>query len=69
MSEEDLETEISATNNDMARYVVGKLLLEGTSDKIKKNQKKGINWIKEAIKNGNMQAKEFKAYYDIRFDK
>jgi hypothetical protein len=37
MSEEDLETEISATNNDMARYVVGKLLLEGTSDKIKKN--------------------------------
>lgn len=69
MTEDELEAIISSNNSDDARYVAGKLLLEGTSDKIKKNEKKGINWIKEAIKNGHMLALEFKAYYDIRFDK
>ena len=48
---------------------MGILHLEGSSDKVKKNEKKGVNWIKEAIKNGHMGALEYKAYYDIRFDK
>ncbi len=42
--------------------------MEGSSDKIPKNEKKGINWIKEAIKNNSIAAIEYKAYYDIRFD-
>jgi hypothetical protein len=43
--------------------------VEGSSDKIKKNEKKGVNWIKEAINHGHIGALEYKAYYDIRFDK
>ena len=69
LSEAELEHLISTKNSDDARYVLGRLLLEGTSDKIKKNQKKGANWIKEAITNKNLDALEFKTYYDIRFDK
>jgi len=42
--------------------------MEGSSEKIKKNEKKGVNWIKEAIKNGHMLALEYKTYYEIRFD-
>ena len=68
MSETELETIITQSGSDDARLVLGRLLLEGSSDKIKKNEKKGINWIKEAITNGNVGAIEYKAYYDIRFD-
>jgi hypothetical protein len=39
------------------------------SSKIKKNAKKGVNWIKEASKNGHMGALEYKIYNEIRFDK
>lgn len=42
--------------------------MEGSSEKIKKNEKKGINWIKDAIKNGHMEALEYKTYHEIRFD-
>lgn len=34
-----------------------------------RNEKKGINWIKTAVKNGHLLATEFKVYYDIRFAK
>jgi hypothetical protein len=43
--------------------------LEGSSDKVKRNDKKGVNWLKEAIKNNHGLALEYKTYYDIRFDK
>ena len=43
--------------------------MEGTNEKVKKNEKKGINWIKEAIKGDHIQALEYKTYYDIRFDR
>lgn len=69
LSEAELENIIATKNSDDARYVLGRLLLEGTSDKIKKNEKKGVNWIKDAIGNGHLGALEFKTYYDIRFDK
>ena len=69
MSEAELENIIATTNSDDARCVLGILLIEGTSDKVKKNEKKGVNWIKEAIKNGHLGALEYKTYYDIRFDK
>ena len=69
LSEAELENIIATKNSDDARYVLGKLLLEGTNDNIKKNEKKGVNWIKEAIANGHLDALEFKTYYDIRYDK
>ncbi|MFS8160263.1 MAG: hypothetical protein ACMG6E_08665 [Candidatus Roizmanbacteria bacterium] len=69
MSEAELEAYIAQHNSDQGRYILGRLLLEGTNDKIIKNITKGVNWLKEAIKNGNLEALEYKVYYDIRFDK
>lgn len=37
MSEEELEAMIERDNSNDARYVLGKLLIEESSDKIKKN--------------------------------
>lgn len=56
------------TKSDDARYILGRLLIEGSSDKVKKNEVKGINWLKEAIKNNHMLALEYKTYHEIRFD-
>lgn len=69
LTESELEALILERNSNDARYVLGKLQLEGSSDKIKKNEKKGINWLKEAVKNNHSLALEYKTYYDIRFDK
>ncbi len=69
MSESEIELYIEKNNSDYGRYLLGKLLIEGTNDKIAKNLTKGINWLKEAIKNGSVDAQEYKVYYDIRFDK
>lgn len=68
LSEPELELIISEQKSDDARYILGRLLMEGSSEKIKKNEKKGINWTKEAIKNGHIMALEYKTYYEIRFD-
>lgn len=69
MTEAELETLITEKNSDEARLVLGRLLVEGSSDKIKRNEKKGVNWIKEAVNNGHLGALEYKTYYEIRFDK
>ena len=69
MTEAELEALILQGNSNEARFILGRLLLEGLSDSVVKNEKKGINWLKEAIKNGHMGALEYKTYYDIRFDK
>jgi TPR repeat protein len=55
--------------SDDIRYVLGKLMIEGTSDKVSKNEKKGLNWLKEACKKGHLPSIEFKTYWDIRFDR
>lgn len=71
MSEQELEGLIldkDNSNND-ARYILGKLMIEGSSDKVSFNENKGLNWTKEAIKRGSMQALECKTYWDIRFNK
>jgi TPR repeat protein len=74
MSEADLEALIakekdSKLAND-ARYMLGKNQIEGSfPDKVPRNEKKGINWIKEVEKHGHLPAIEFKTYYDIRFEK
>ena len=69
LTEAELEALIIEQNSDDARLVLGRLQLEGVSDKVKKNEKKGVNWIKEATKNGHLGAIEYKTYFDIRYDK
>ena len=70
MTEAELEALILArdSNND-ARFVLGKLMVEGLSDKVPFNENKGLNWIKEASKKGSFEALEYKTYWDIRFDR
>ena len=69
MTEAELENLIIEKNSNDARLVLGRLLVDESSDKIKRNEKKGLNWIKEAARNGHMGALEYKTYYEIRFDK
>lgn len=53
---------------DDARFVLGRLLIEGTNpSKVTVNDTKGINWIKTSAKNGHVPSIEYKTYYDIRF--
>lgn len=53
-----------------ARFVLGRLLVEGTNpEQAKRNEKKGLNWIKDVVKTGYLPALEYKTYYDIRFDR
>ena len=53
LTEAELEVLILERNLNDARYVLGKLQLEGSSDKVSRNDKKGVNWLKEAIKNNH----------------
>ena len=71
LNEAELEAVITAAhaNANDARLVLGRLLIEGTSEKIPKNEKKGFNWVKEASKNGHLGALEYRTYYEIRYDK
>ena len=69
LSEAELEHLISSTNSDDARLVLGRLHLEGVSDKVSKNEKKGLSWIKEAAKNGHLGALEYKIYWEVRFER
>jgi len=67
LTEAELEEEISSKNNNMARLVLGRLLIEGTSEKIPKNELKGENWIKDLVKKGYLPAVEYSTYRDIRY--
>jgi len=70
LSEAELEIFIMSKNGTAeARYVLGKLLIEGTSKGVPKNETKGLNWLKDALKLGNLDALEYKTYWDIRFDR
>ena len=70
MTEAELEGIIMGNNSsDNARLVLGRLLCDGTSDKIAKNESKGLNWIKELVKKNNIAALEYKTYWDIRFSR
>ena len=70
MDEQALEAIIMAKGPQQheARYILGKNMIEGLG-KIAKNENKGFNWLKESVKAGNIQALEYKQYYDIRFGK
>lgn len=69
MTESELEAlALKRTDNNIERFVLGKLLVEGSSDKVPYNEVKGLNMIKEAVKSGCMPALEYKTYWDIRFE-
>lgn len=71
MPEKELEGLIlgnHASQNE-ARFVLGKLMVEGTSSVVPKNENKGLNWLKEASKRGHLPSLEYKTYHDIRFDR
>ena len=68
MTEAELEGIImQKDSSDDARYVLGKLLCDGSSEKIQKNENKGLNWLKEAVKKNHIGALEYRTYWDIRF--
>ena len=72
LKEAELESIIASEPNraDDARYILGRLLIEGTfPETVPRNEQKGINWLKTAAKNGHMDALEHKTYWAIRFDK
>jgi len=70
LSEAELEGFImSNAGTDDARFVLGRLMIEGSSDKVEKNENKGLNWLKEAVKKGHQPSVEYKTYWDIRFDR
>ena len=69
MDQRELESLASAKDpSPDAAFVLGKLMIEGTSDKIPVNEKKGLQWVKQAIEAGSIDALEYKTYYDIRWD-
>ena len=73
MNEKELETFISSKGTDAfsneARMVLGKMLIEGNGTNVPRNENKGLNWLKEASKAGNIDAIEYKTYWDIRYDR
>lgn len=70
MSEAELESlAMAKVPSPLAKYVLGKLHIEGCSDKVPLNEKKGMSWMKEAVKGDCIEAIEYKTYYDIKFDK
>ena len=72
LKEAELESIIASepSRADDARYILGRLLIEGTfPETVPRNEQKGVNWLKTAAKNGHMDALEHKTYWAIRFDK
>jgi hypothetical protein len=52
-----------------AKYVLGVKSLEGTDpEKVAKNDKKGLTWLREAAGDDHTDSQEYLAYYDIRFE-
>lgn len=69
MTEAELEQEISTNNNNLARLTLGRLLIEGMSEKIPRNELKGENWVKELVKKNYLPAVEYSTYRDILIKK
>jgi TPR repeat protein len=70
LNEADLEQIATNENSDNARYVLGTKAVEGNDpERVKKNDKKGITWLREAAGNDHLDSQEYLAYYDIRFEK
>ena len=70
MTEADLEKVVEDEKSNNAKYVLGIKAVEGfDTEKVKKNETRGINWLREAASNDHIDSQEYLAYYDIRFEK
>ena len=72
LTEAELESVISnePAKADDARFVLGRLQIEGTyPEKVPVNDTKGNNWLKTAAKNGHVPSLEYQTYHSIRFDR
>ena len=69
LSEKDLEILINKGRNEDASWVLGQLMIDGTSDLVPMNEKKGLYWLQEAAKRNHLGAIEAKTYWEIRFEK
>lgn len=69
-TEAELEQIVIKELSDKARYVIGVKSIEGSDlERVKKNEKKGVSWLREAASNDHTDSQEYLAYYDIRFEK
>lgn len=69
LTEAELEALVTNDNDNKARYVLGVKAIEGDDvEKVKKNEKKGVTWLREAANNDHIDSQEYLAYYDIRFE-
>lgn len=65
-----IDKEGKSAHGDDARYTLGKLQIEGSfPERVPRNEGKGIRWIKDAVARDHLPAIEYKAYYDIRFER
>ena len=70
LTEAELEEIIIKDSSDKARYIIGVKAIEGNDlEKVKKNEKKGVSWLREAATSDHIDSQEYLAYYDIRFEK
>jgi hypothetical protein len=69
LSEKDLEILINKGRNEDASWVLGQLMIDGTSDLVPMNETKGLYWLQEAAKRNHLGAIEAKTYWEIRFEK
>lgn len=68
-TETELEELITAESSDDIKYILGRHLVDGHSDKIPKNESKGLNWIREAANNSHYLSQEFVCYHEVKFEK
>ena len=66
-TEKEIEALAMDPNDKDAKFILGILAHEGSHpDIVAKNEKKGLNWLKEAAEKGQLDAQEFMAFYDIK---
>ena len=70
LKEAELEALVGTENSNKAKYILGVKAIEGTDpERVKKNETKGANWLREAAADDHIDSQEYLAYYDIRFEK
>lgn len=56
MTEAELESYILSSKGkkgNNARFILGKMMMEGTNPSVSHNEVKGLNWLKEPLKAGH----------------
>ena len=70
LKEAELEALVGTEDSNKAKYILGVKAIEGTDpERVKQNETKGANWLREAAADDHIDSQEYLAYYDIRFEK